>query len=161
MINNPSERPYFTEEESRLSSGEPNNPGDQDTFEQLMTMEDKEIRFWKSHPEFKIPFLDECGMDWDAILKDYDDRMAREKQLGINFVREEVEKAIGKMTAEEFDKFEEEGEIPASLKRLVDFDPVTSNFVDKTYPDIIIMTIYDLLEARYARENENGEEAEA
>ena len=161
LINNPSERPYFTEEESRLSSGEPNNPGDQDTFEQLMTMEDKEIRFWKSHPEFKIPFLDECGMDWDAILKDYDDRMAREKQLGINFVREEVEKAIGKMTAEEFDKFEEEGEIPASLKRLVDFDPVTSNFVDKSYPDIIIMTIYDLLEARYARENENGEEAEA
>lgn len=161
LINNPSERPYFTEEESRLSSGEPNNPGDQDTFEQLMTMEDKEIRFWKSHPEFKIPFLDECGMDWDAILKDYDDRMAREKELGINFVREEVEKAIGKMTAEEFDKFEEEGEIPASLKRLVDFDPVTSNFVDKTYPDIVIMTIYDLLDARYARENENGEEAEA
>ena len=161
LINNPSERPYFTEEEPRLSSGAPNNPGDQDTFEQLMTMEDKEIRFWKSHPEFKIPFLDECGMDWDAILKDYDDRMAREKQLGINFVREEVEKAIGKMTAEEFDKFEEEGEIPASLKRLVDFDPVTSNFVDKSYPDIIIMTIYDLLEARYARENENGEEAEA
>ena len=120
LINNPSERPYFTEEESRLSSGEPNNPGDQDTFEQLMTMEDKEIRFWKSHPEFKIPFLDECGMDWDAILKDYDDRMAREKELGINFVREEVEKAIGKMTAEEFDKFEEEGEIPASLKRLVE-----------------------------------------
>ena len=75
-------------------------------------------------------------------------------------MREEVEKAIGKMTAEEFDKFEEEGEIPASLKRLVDFNPVTSNFVDKTYPDIIIMTIYDLLDARYARENENGEETE-
>ena len=58
-------------------------------------------------------------------------------------------------------KFEEEGEIPASLKKLVDFDPVTSNFVDKTYPDIVIITIYDLLDARYARENENGEEAEA
>ena len=158
LINNPSERPYFTEEESRLSSGEPNNPGDQDTFEQLMTMEDKEIRFWKSHPEFKIPFLDECSMDWDAILKDYDGRMAREKELGISFVREEVEKAIGKMTAEEFDKFEEEGEIPASLKRLVDFNPVTSNFVDKTYPDIVIITIYDLLDARYAREDDNGEE---
>ena len=161
LINNPSDRPYFTEDQSKLSSGEPNNEGDQDTFEQLMTMEDKEIKFWKAHPEFKIPFLAECGMNWDEIVKDYDERMAREKQLGIDHIREEVEKAISKMTGEDFDKFEDEGEIPSSLKKLVDFNPVTSNFVDKTYPDIVIMTIYDLLDARDAKENENGEEAEA
>ena len=158
LISNPSDRPYFTEEQSRLSSGEPNNEGDQDTFEQLMTMEDKEIKFWKAHPEFKIPFLEECGMNWDEIVKDYDERMAREKQLGIDHVREEVEKAIDKMTGEDFDAFEDDGEVPASLKKLVDFDPVTSNFVDKTYPDIVIMTIYDLLDARYAKQNENGED---
>ena len=158
LISNPSDRPYFTEEQSKLSSGEPNNEGDQDTFEQLMTMEDKEIKFWKAHPEFKIPFLEECGMNWDEIVKDYDERMAREKQLGIDHIREEVEKAIDKMTVEDFDAFEDDGEVPASLKKLVDFDPVTSNFVDKTYPDIVIMTIYDLLDARYARQNENGED---
>ena len=157
LISNPSDRPYFTEDQSKLSSGEPNNEGDQDTFEQLMTMEDKEIKFWKAHPEFKIPFLEECGMNWDEIVKDYDDRMAREKQLGIDHIREEVEKAIAKMTCEDFDKFEDEGEIPNSLKKLVDFDPVTSNFVDKTYPDIVIISIYDLLDARDAKE-ENGEE---
>ena len=161
LINNPSERPYFTEDQSKLSSGEPNNEGDQDTFEQLMTMEDKEIKFWKAHPEFKIPFLEECGMNWDEIIKDYDERMAREKQLGIDHIREEVEKAIAKMTSEDIDKFEDEGEVPNSLKKLVDFNPVTSNFVDKTYPDIVIITIYDLLDARDAKENENGEEAEA
>ena len=158
LISNPSDRPYFTEEQSKLSSGEPNNEGDQDTFEQLMTMEDKEIKFWKAHPEFKIPFLEECGMNWDEIVKDYDERMAREKQLGIDHIREEVEKAIDKMTGEDFDAFEDEGEVPASLKKLVDFDPVTSNFVDKTYPDIVIMTIYDLLDARYSKDNENGED---
>ena len=161
LINNPSDRPYFTEDQSKLSSGEPNSEGDQDTFEQLMTMEDKEIKFWKAHPEFKIPFLEECGMNWDEIVKDYDERMAREKQLGIDHIREEVEKAIAKMTSEDFDKFEDEGEVPNSLKKLVDFNPVTSNFVDKTYPDIVIITIYDLLDARDAKENENGEEAEA
>ena len=161
LINNPSDRPYFTEEQSKLSSGEPNNEGDQDTYEQLMTMEDKEIKFWKAHPEFKIPFLEECGMNWDEIVKDYDDRTDREKQLGIDHIREEVEKAISKMTGEDFDKFEDDGEVPNSLKKLVDFDPVTSNFVDKTYPDIVIITIYDLLDARDAKENENGEEAEA
>ena len=158
LINNPSDRPYFTEDESRLTNGEPNNEGDQDTYEQLMTMEDKEIRFWKAHPEFKIPFLEECGMNWEEIVKDYDDRMEREKQLGIDHIREEVDKAIEKMTSEEFDAFEDDGEIPNSLKKLVDFDPVTSNFVDKTYPDIVIITIYDILEAREAKESENGEE---
>ena len=158
LIQNPSDRPYFTEEQSQLSSGEPNNEGDQDTYEQLMTMEDKEIKFWKAHPEFKIPFLEECGMNWDEILKDYDERKEREKQLGIDHVRESVENALEKLTAEEFDAFEDDGEIPASLKKLVDFDPVTSNFVDKTYPDIVIITIYDLLDARYSKENENGED---
>ena len=154
LIQNPSDRPYFTEEESTLSSGEPNNEGDQDTYEQLMTMEDKEIKFWKAHPEFKIPFLEECGMNWDEIVKDYDERKEREKQLGIDHVRESVEAAIEKLSDDEFDAFEEEGEIPASLKKFVDFDPVTSNFVDKTYPDIVIMTIYDLLDARYSKEAE-------
>ena len=158
LIQNPSDRPYFTEEQSKLSSGEPNNEGDQDTYEQLMTMEDKEIKFWKAHPEFKIPFLEECGMNWEEILKDYDERKEREKQLGIDHVRESVEKALENLTGEEFDAFEEDGEIPASLKKLVDFDPVTSNFVDKTYPDIVIITIYDLLDARYAKETENGED---
>ena len=158
LITNPSDRPYFTEDQSMLTSGEPNNEGDQDTFEQLMTMEDKEIKFWKAHPEFKIPFLEECGMNWDEIVKDYDERKEREKQLGIDHVREAVEKALEKLTSEEFDAFEEDGEVPASLKKLVDFDPVTSNFVDKTYPDIVIITIYDVLDARYAKETENGEE---
>ena len=158
LIQTPSDRQYFTEEESRLSSGEPNNEGDQDTYEQLMTMEDKEIKFWKSHPEFKIPFLDECNMNWDEIVKDYDDRMEREKQLGIDLVRDSVEKAIERMTSEEFDAFEENGEVPSSIRKLVDFDPVTSNFVDKNYPDIVIMSINDILDMRYSKESGNGEE---
>lgn len=158
LITNPNERPYFTAEESVLTSGEPNEVGDQDTYEQLMTMEDKEIKFWKAHPEFKIPFLEECGMNWDEIVKDYDERMEREKQLGIDKVRENVEKVLTKLTSEEFDAFEDEGEIPTSLKKLVDFDPATSNFVDKTYPEIVIITIYDLLDARYAKQEEQQEE---
>ena len=123
-----------------------------------MTMEDKEIKFWKSHPEFKIPFLDECNMNWDEIVKDYDDRMEREKQLGIDLVRDSVEKAIERMTSEEFDAFEENGEVPSSIRKLVDFDPVTSNFVDKNYPDIVIMSINDILDMRYSKESGNGEE---
>ena len=158
LIENPSDRPYFTADETVLSSGEPNNPGDQDTYEQLMTMEDKEIRFWAAHPEFKIPFLEECGMDWDKILADYNERMDKEKKLGIDRVRMSVNEALEKLTKEELIAFEEEGEIPSSLKKLVNFNPTTSAFVDKNYPDITIITIYDLLDARYNKEAENGEE---
>ena len=40
LISNPKDKPYFTEDQCVLVSGEPNKPGDQDTYEQLMTMED-------------------------------------------------------------------------------------------------------------------------
>ena len=62
------------------------------------------------------------------------------------------------MTSEEFDAFEENGEVPASIRKLVDFDPVTSNFVDKNYPDIVIVSINDILDMRYSKESGNGEE---
>lgn len=145
LINNPSDRKYFTEEESKLVSGEPNKPGDQDTYEQLMTMEDKEIRFWKRHPEWEIPFLNECGMDWDEIVKDYDARMKREKQLGIDKVRGLFFESVKSLTSEDIDNFED-GILPDSLSKIVDIDPLTANFVSKEYPDIVIGTIYDVLE---------------
>lgn len=145
LINNPSERKYFTEEQSKLVSGEPNKQGDQDTYEQLMTMEDKEIRFWKRHPEWEIPFIKECGMNWTEIVKDYDARMEREKQLGIDKVRGLFFDSVKSLTSEEIENFED-GVLPESLSKIVDIDPLTSNFVSKDYPDIIIGTIYDVLE---------------
>ena len=105
LISNPDDRQYFTADECELCSGYPNKPSDQDTYEQLMTMEDKEIRFWKSHPEWKIPYLEECGMDWDEIVSDYDRRMAREKELGIEAVREKFNEVIHNMTGSGFDDF--------------------------------------------------------
>ena len=146
LVNNPDDRQYFTYEQCELCCGFPNKEGDQDTYEQLMTMEDKEIVFWMRHPEWKIPFLDECEMNWDNIVDDYLKRKAREKELGINFVREKFEKALDELTQEAFDKFEE-GEIPASLSAIIDIDPKTGNFVSKEYNDIVIGTIYDVFDA--------------
>ena len=40
LITNPDERQYFTDSESQMSSGQPNKVSDQDTYEQLMTMEE-------------------------------------------------------------------------------------------------------------------------
>lgn len=147
LINKPSERPYFTAEEAQLCSGEPNKIGDQDTYEQLMTMEDKEIRFWAAHPEFKIPFLEECGMNWDEIYTDYQNRMKREKELGVDIIRKKYEEAIAAMSKDDVDNFVEEGELPAAFDTLIAIDPVTGKFVSKQYPDIVIGGIFDILEA--------------
>lgn len=154
LITNPADRQYFTYEECELCSGFPNKEGDQDTYEQLMTMEDKEIRFWMKHPEWKIPFLSECGMDWDKIQSDYEERMAREKELGINLVRESFEKFLLDADTDDLDEFED-GTIPQSLSYIIDIDPKTGNFVSKKYPDIVIGTIYDVYDAVEANNERN------
>ena len=147
LITNPDERPYFTSEECELCSGYPNKESDQDSYEQLMTMEDKEIKFWLKHPEWKVPFMDECNMNWDEIRSDYIKRMEREKELGIELVREKFNAALQNMTSSDFESFED-GELPSSLSSIITIDPKTGNFVSKDYTDIVIGTIYDVFDAR-------------
>jgi hypothetical protein len=153
LVSNPDDRQYFTSEECELCSGFPNKLSDQDTYEQLMTMEDKEIRFWEKHPEWKIPFLDECDMNWDDIYSDYIERMEREKELGINEVRNKFNEVIHSMSASDIENFED-GDLPASLNSIIIVDPQTGNFVSKMYPDIIIGTIYDIFDAIEDKVNE-------
>ena len=157
LITNPEDRQYFTEEQCKLCGGVPNKESDQDTYEQLMTMEDKEIKFWKNHPEWEIPFLKECGMDWNKIVSDYDERMERERQLGIQNVRDIFERVINNMTSEMADDFEE-GIIPSQLQNIIDIDPKTGNFVSSEYPDIVIGTIYDVLDAIEMKNNDVEED---
>lgn len=154
LITVPSERPYFTVEEAALCSGQPNNPGDQDTYEQLMTMEDKEIRFWMKYPEFEIPYLKECGMDWETIKQEYLDRMEEEKKRGINIIREQYDEIISHLTDADKDKLYE-GELPPELEKIVDIDPTNGWFVCKQYPEYKIGSILDLLENAEVYETED------
>jgi DNA polymerase elongation subunit (family B) len=146
LITNPDDRQYFSEQECELCSGFPKNPGDQDTYEQLMTMEDKEIRFWEKHPEWKIPYLEECEMNWDDILRDYHERMEQEKELGITETRKKFSEAILNLTSSDIDNFED-GELPSSLASIIMVDPQTGNFVDKVHTEVVIGTIYDIYDA--------------
>lgn len=146
LITNPEDRPYFTDEEAVLTSGQPNKDGDQDTYEELMTMEDKEIRFWKAHPEFEIPFLSECDMNWDEIVGDYDRRMAEEELNGVKDVRLAFENAFNNLSAEEKMAMVEDGDIPKSLSVMADVDPNTGNLVSKKFPECVLLTLSDMLD---------------
>jgi len=101
----------------------------------------------------EITFLKECGMDWEKIVNDYDARIQREKDLGIESIRNAFNKFLDGLTSEGLEKIEE-GELPAELERIVDVDPNTGNFVSKEYPDIIIGTLYDLYDAVENRSEE-------
>lgn len=70
----------FEKEQCELVSGMPFKEVDQDSYEKLMTMEDKEIRFWDSVN--KQPNYMEAD-EWDTIRKDYIQRMIKEKADGI------------------------------------------------------------------------------
>ncbi|MBP5723210.1 MAG: hypothetical protein J6X18_06530 [Bacteroidales bacterium] len=158
LITNPKDRKEFTEEECRLVSGQPLNDSDQDRVEDVLTMEDKEIKFWISVNE-KPPFADECGMDWEAIKKDYLERMEILKQDGIRDEVADFKRIVSKLSSADFEAFMDEGELPSSIVKLCYIDPNSNNLMSKKY-NVAIGTLYDIIDAMNDRENNNNNEEE-
>ena len=146
LITKPEDRQYFTEDESKLTSGQPNKETDQDTYEALMTMEDKEIKFWAAHPEFEIPFLAECNMNWDEILADYLRRKKEEEEMGINEFRAQIDVVIRGLEAAERNKIVTEGKLPKKIVEFAVVDPKTGNINSKKYPEYVLISLPELIE---------------
>lgn len=148
LISNPKDKPYFTEEQCELVSGEPNKPGDQDTYEQLMTMEDKEIKFWTKY-NLVPPFFEECGMGkWEDTVADYYERMRKEEEDGITEEKETYRSILEDLSADEVDKFLDEGELPAEMLKIVDIDVNSTNLVSKKHEGVVIGNIDDFFERK-------------
>lgn len=118
LIQNPSDRQYFTEEQCKLISGKPNRPTDQDTYEQLMTPERKEIEYWLSINEVP-PFVSECGIDWDKLVKEYYEIKKNEEDAIFQEENEKYLNALNSLTNENVEDFYENGTIPQSLNKIV------------------------------------------
>lgn len=121
LIQNPEDRQYFTEEECKLVSGFPNKETDQDTFEQLMTPERKEIEYWLSINEVP-PFVKECGIDWDNLVKNYLKIKEEEKTILFQEENEKYLKALNELTEDDIEDFDTNGNIPSSLLKIVTLD---------------------------------------
>ena len=48
LIEDPKDRPIFTKSQTELTRGYPNKEKDQDTLEELLTLSDMELNFWKN-----------------------------------------------------------------------------------------------------------------
>ena len=121
LIQNPEDRQYFTEEECKLVSGFPNKETDQDTFEQLMTPERKEIEYWLSINEVP-PFVKECGIDWDNLVENYLKIKEEEKTILFQEENEKYLKALNELTEDDIEDFDTNGNIPSSLLKIVTLD---------------------------------------
>ena len=148
LINNPKKRKNFTEEESQLVLGDPYNTSDQDTYEQLMTMEDKEIKFWLSVNKIP-PYLKECGMNWDDITNDYNHRMniLRKEEI-VNEINEYY-KIIDSLKKSDIDNFIENGILPTKLQKLIHQNNQNEcEFLSNKYY-VKIGDIYDIIEKEF------------
>ena len=98
-------------------------------------------------------------MDWEKIKSDYIERTEKEKQLGIDKVREQFDSIINNLKPEDLDEIED-GILPSAMEKLVVLDPKTSRLMSKEFDDVVIATIYDLFDLREYLMNKKVEEIE-
>lgn len=157
LISDPKDRKVFTEEEARLVGGQPYNDTDQDTYEQLMTMEDKEIKFWIENN--KTPLYADCidGMNWNDIKEDYYHRQEQMKQQGIKDEIEQYNKIINGLKQSDVAELIENGIMPEKLIPLIDENFQTGVFRSKKW-GIQLGTIYDIIDKDFTKKEEITEE---
>lgn len=121
LIQKPDERQYFTTSQCELVSGFPDKETDQDTYEQLMSLERKEIDFWMSIG-VKPPFVEECGMSWENIVSEHKKLIEEEENIIFQEENEKYLDIINNLTQEDINKFEDDGTIPSQLNKIVSLD---------------------------------------
>ena len=94
-----------------------------------------------------------------AELRKLLERIEKEKQLGIDKVREQFDSIINNLKPEDLDEIED-GVLPSAIEKLVVLDPKTSRLMSKEFDDVVIATIYDLFDLREYLINKKVEEIE-
>lgn len=151
LIKNPKDKPYFTTDDAKLVSGYPNKETDQDTYEQLMTLERKEIEFWLSIDE-EPPFVKACGIDWDKVIEQYFDTKKEEESVIFQEENNKYLEALNKLTDDDIEKFDTEGIIPTSLSNIVTLNNDMHFYFNKL-PNLKPTTGGDVLEDLHVYED--------
>lgn len=102
------DRVIFTKGECELVSGIPFKDGDQDSYEDLMKMEDKEIKFWDKVN--KVPNNMEVS-EWETIRADYHERMRIAKEEGIKYEQEQLDDIFKHLELKDLDSLRLSGEL--------------------------------------------------
>lgn len=144
IIDSPEKRNSFTDKECELSSGDPIKEEQQDTYTQLMTLDDKEINFWLRYGK-KPQFHEEIGLDFDKMVEDYNERL---KTLEIDEIKTELNKyktIINSLTNDDIDDIINEGKLPKNITDFLTINSETKEFISKKY-GCRIGSIFDMVE---------------
>ena len=107
------ERSIFTEKQCKLIAGKPFKPEDQDSYQALMTMEDKEISFWDRVNKLPNNMTTE---EWFEIRNDWKERLRLERLNGINFEKDAFNEIIKRLSINELNEITTYGELVGELK---------------------------------------------
>jgi len=111
------EKTIFTKSQCNLISGKPFKDADQDSYEDLMVMEDKEIRFWERVN--KVPNNMEVS-EWETLKIDYYERMQKAKENGIIDEKNKLDDIFKKLEMDDFKKIRKKGDLPLDVFILCD-----------------------------------------
>lgn len=128
------DRKFFTDTQCQLVSGLPDNAEDQDTYEELMTMEDKEIKFWDKVN--KVPNNMEPDK-WLEVRADYIERMRIERENGIIFEKEKLDELFKQFELEDIKKFRGGYGVPQDLLLIAAVDYDSKTFVSRKWGAIL------------------------
>ena len=130
------ERIIFTKAECELISGKPYKDTDQDSYEELMRMEDKEIKFWDRVN--KVPNNMEVSV-WNELRADYHERMRIAKIEGIEHEIKVLDELLQKLEVIDYDNIILKGEVPIklfALTRITD-NGTTIEFVSRKWDETL------------------------
>jgi hypothetical protein len=147
------ERVIFTKSECELVSGMPFKPTDQDSYEELMTMEDKEIKFWDKVN--KIPNYMEPE-EWERIRADYHIRMAIAKAEGIASEKDKLDNIFKLLEIKQLNDVVTKGELPLDVFIIADIaTDGTGNLISRKWSEVLchIEDIFKYEKQAIARDN--------
>ena len=128
---------YPTPNEAKLTFGTPFETKDQDTYEDLMIMEDKEIEFWLRVDKLPNNMTKE---EWDATVDTYVERKIREKTEGIKKEKEDLDKLFKELEVYQLEEVES-GVLPEEL--LLITTPTEEGFVSKKW-EVVLCNLGDM-----------------
>lgn len=138
------DRTIFLKGECELCSGVPYKAVDQDSYEELMTMEDKEIKFWVRVN--KVPNYMESE-EWERIRVDYEERMVKMKEDGVANEKALMDAYIRRLEIADLNLIVEKSIVPTNIFILADVLTDTEGngwFVSRKWGEILC-PITDLL----------------
>lgn len=110
-------RKHFTNKQCEMHSGTPFEESDQDSYDDLMIMEDKEIRFWSSINTTPNLMSEE---EWLSLEADWKERMRQERIDGIKSEKIKLDDIFKRLEIDEITEIERTNILPKQVLAIAD-----------------------------------------